>query len=52
MTPKRMSLFAVTLLAACSSQSAERIVADSLSRDLQRAPLDAARPMGERRPAI
>lgn len=47
MTPKRMSLFAVTLLAACSSQSPERIAADSLSRDLQRAPSDSAVPLGD-----
>jgi hypothetical protein len=38
MTPKRMSLFAVTLLAAGSSQSPDRIATDKLSRDLQRVP--------------
>ena len=37
MTPKRMSLFAVTLLAVCSSQRLDRIASDSLSRDLQKA---------------
>ena len=42
MTPKRLSLFAVTLLAACSGQSPDRIAADSLSRDLQRAPSDSS----------
>lgn len=47
MTPKRMSLFAVTLLAACSSQSPERIAADSLTRDLQRASSDAGVPLGD-----
>ena len=38
MTPKRLSLFAVTLLAAGSSQSPASVPADSLSRDLQRTP--------------
>lgn len=47
MTPKRMSLFAVTLLAACSSQSPDRIAADSLSRDLQRVPSDSSATIGD-----
>jgi hypothetical protein len=38
MTPKRMSLFALTLLAAGSSQSPESVPAESLSRELQRTP--------------
>jgi hypothetical protein len=47
MTPKRLSLFAVTLLAACSGQSPDRIAADSLTRDLQRAPSDSSAPYGD-----
>jgi type IV secretory pathway VirB10-like protein len=47
MSPKRLSLFAVTLLAACSGQSPDRIAADSLSRDLQRAPSDSSASLGD-----
>jgi len=47
MTPKRLSLFAVTLLAACSGQSPDRMAADSLSRDLQRASSDSSASLGD-----
>ncbi|HEY7479427.1 MAG TPA: hypothetical protein VH680_02835 [Gemmatimonadales bacterium] len=47
MTAKRLSLFALTLLAACGGESADRIAADSLSRDLQRAPVDSVATLGD-----
>jgi hypothetical protein len=47
MSAKRMSLFAVTLLAACVGESPDRMAADSLTRDLQRAPADSAAPLGD-----
>jgi hypothetical protein len=40
MAAKRLSLFAVTLLAAGVGESPDKMAADSLSRDLQRAPAD------------
>jgi hypothetical protein len=42
MSGKRLSLFAVTLLAACAAESPDRMAADSLSRDLQRVPVDSS----------
>ena len=42
MSGKRLSLFAVTLLAACAGESPDRMAADSLSRDLQRVPVDSS----------
>jgi len=42
MSGKRLSLFALTLLAACAGESPDRMAADSLSRDLQRAPVDSS----------
>ena len=35
MAAKRLSLFAVTILAACMGENRDTIAADSLSRDLQ-----------------
>ena len=51
MSGKRLSLFAVTLLAACAGESPDRIVADSLSRDLQRAPVDSSAVLNDPAPA-
>jgi hypothetical protein len=42
MSGKRLSLFMVTLLAACAGESPDRMAADSLSRDLQRVPVDSS----------
>ncbi len=51
MLGKRLSLFAVTLLAACGGESPARIAADSLSRDLQRVPVDSSAVLDDRAPA-
>lgn len=50
MSGKRLSLFAVTLLAACAGESPDRIVADSLSRDLQRVAVDSSAVLDDRAP--
>ena len=42
MVGKRLSLFALVLLAACAGGGPDRMAADSLSRDLQRAPVDSS----------
>ncbi len=56
MAAKRLSLFAVTLLAACVGESPDKMAADSLTRDLQRIPADSSavlddRPAAPARPA-
>lgn len=51
MSGKRLSLFAVTLLAACAAEAPDRMAADSLSRDLQLAPVDSSAPLGDHAPA-
>ena len=51
MLGKRLSLFAVTLLAACAGESPDRMAADSLSRDLQRAPVDSSAVLNDPAPA-
>jgi hypothetical protein len=51
MSGKRLSLFAVTLLAACAGESPDRMAADSLSRDLQRVPVDSSAALDDRAPA-
>jgi hypothetical protein len=51
MSGKRLSLFAVTLLAACAAESPDRMAADSLSRDLQRVPVDSSAVLEDRAPA-
>ena len=51
MSGKRLSLFAVTLLAACAGESPDRMAADSLSRDLQRAPVDSSAVLNDPAPA-
>lgn len=49
MSAKRLSLFAVTLLAvACGGESPDRMVADSLTRDLQLAPVDSSAVLDDR----
>ena len=48
MTAKRLSLFAVTLLAACVGESPDKMAADSLSRDLQRVPADSSAVLDDR----
>ena len=51
MSGKRLSLFALTLLAACAGESPDRMAADSLSRDLQRAPMDSSAVLNDPAPA-
>jgi hypothetical protein len=51
MSGKRLSLFAVTLLAACAAESPDRMAADSLSRDLQRVPVDSSAVLNDSAPA-
>jgi hypothetical protein len=51
MSGKRLSLFAVTLLAACAAESPDRMAADSLSRDLQRVPVDSSAVLSDSAPA-
>jgi hypothetical protein len=51
MSGKRLSLFAVTLLVACAGESPDRMAADSLSRDLQRAPVDSSAVLNDPAPA-
>jgi len=51
MSGKRLSLFALTLLAACAGESPDRMAADSLSRDLQRAPVDSSAVLSDSAPA-
>lgn len=48
MSAKRLSLFAVTLLAACAGETPDRMVADSLTRDLQLAPVDSSAVLNDR----
>ncbi len=48
MSAKRLSLFAVTLLAACAGETPDRMVADSLTRDLQLAPADSSAVLNDR----
>jgi hypothetical protein len=48
MSAKRLSLFAVTLLAACAGETSDRMVADSLTRDLQLAPVDSSAVLNDR----
>ena len=48
MAAKRLSLFAVTLLAACVGESPDKMAADSLSRDLQRVPADSSAVLDDR----
>ena len=48
MSGKRLSLFAVTLLAACAGESPDRMAADSLSRDLQRVAVDSSALLDDR----
>ena len=50
MSGKRLSLFAVTLLAACAGESPDRMAADSLSRDLQRVAVDSSAVLDDRAP--
>jgi len=42
MAAKRLTILAVTVLAACGGESRDSIAADSLSRDLQRVPVDSS----------
>ncbi|HEU4474595.1 MAG TPA: hypothetical protein VFR72_07140 [Gemmatimonadales bacterium] len=48
MAAKRLSLFAVTLLAACVGESPDKMAADSLTRDLQRIPADSSAVLDDR----
>jgi hypothetical protein len=48
MAAKRLSLFAVTLLAACVGESPDKMAADSLTRDLQRVPADSSAVLDDR----
>jgi hypothetical protein len=48
MTAKRLSLFAVTLLAACVGERPDKMAADSLTRDLQRVPADSSAVLDDR----
>jgi hypothetical protein len=48
MAAKRLSLFAVTLLAACVGESPDKMAADSLTRDLQRVPADSSAALDDR----
>lgn len=50
MSGKRLSLFAVTLLAACATEQPGRMAADSLSRDLQMAPVDSSAVLNDQAP--
>src|SRR5688572_1196992 len=51
MSGKRLSLLAVTILAACAGESPDRMAADSLSRDLQMAPVDSSAVLNDPAPA-
>jgi hypothetical protein len=51
MLGKRLSLFALVLLAACAGESPDRMAADSLSRDLQRAPVDSSAVLSDSAPS-
>ena len=51
MSAKRLSLIAVLLLAACAGESPDRMAADSLTRDLQLAPVDTSAVLDDRAPA-
>jgi hypothetical protein len=48
MAAKRLSLFAVTLLAACVGETPDKMAADSLTRDLQRVPADSSAALDDR----
>lgn len=48
MSAKRLSLIAVLLLAACAGESPDRMAADSLTRDLQLAPVDTSAVLDDR----
>jgi hypothetical protein len=48
MAAKRLSLFAVTLLAACVGESPDRMAADSLTRDLHGFPADSSAALDDR----
>jgi hypothetical protein len=52
MSGKRLSLFAVTLLAACAAETPERVAADGLHRDLQPAPADSSAALDDRAPGL
>jgi hypothetical protein len=47
MAAKRLAILAVTVLAACGGESRDSIAADSLSRDLQLAPVDSSATLGD-----
>jgi hypothetical protein len=47
MAAKRLAMLAVTVLAACGGESRDSIAADSLSRDLQLAPVDSSATLGD-----
>jgi hypothetical protein len=47
MAAKRLAILAVTILAACGGESRDSIAADSLSRDLQLAPVDSSATLGD-----
>jgi hypothetical protein len=47
MAAKRLAILAVTILAACGGESRDSIAADSLSRDLQLAPVDSSAQLGD-----
>jgi type IV secretory pathway VirB10-like protein len=47
MAAKRLAILAVTILAACGGESRDSIAADSLSRDLQLAPVDSSAELGD-----
>ena len=51
MLGKRLSLFALALVAGCAGESPDRMAADSLSRDLQRAPVDSSAVLNDSAPA-
>lgn len=48
MAAKRLAILAVTILAACGGESRDSIAADSLSRDLQRVPVDSSAALDDR----
>ena len=48
MAPKRLTLLTVALLAGCGAGESDRAAADSLSRDLQRLPVDSSATFSDR----
>jgi len=52
MAAKRLAFLAVTILAACGGESRDSIAADSLSRDLQLAPVDSSATLGDYATAV